>query len=689
MIVVFIVFLIVVCTAELLYLIYRRKKAVNDKEVEIRYREKLFGMLTRNVDDIFIIFSSDDFSVEYVSPNIRRLLGVSIEEVKKNLRILKDFVVDKSNIPSADVIKGIIMGDSWQGEGGFIQRHTGKEHWYYQTIHHASVEDTDKFILILSDRTKERQTNQRLQQALDIAQGANRAKSNFLANMSHDMRTPMNAIIGFATLLDKDADQPDRVKEYTQKIMISSNQLLGLINNVLDMGKIESGKTALELSEFNFSVMLEDINAIMRPQAQVKEQKFSIHTYGLYQELFIGDKKRIQQILANLLNNAIQYTNKGGEIELHIYNREQITPDYARLRFEVRDTGIGMSKEFKEKLFEPFTREANTTLSGVQGTGLGLAITKNLVDLMGGTIYVDSTQGVGSVFTVDLELRISKPPEGGDFWKEHGIYSMLVIDREEESCVGIQKLMEDTSVYVQYALDGPTAFDMIEKKQKQRNSYNLILLAWKLLETDGIETAKRIREIIGNRIPVFVLMEHDWSEIEEEARKAGINAFLQKPFFISNFRQIIEQLYNGNGYGIDEGKRYQGSAKSMSNMKFLVAEDNIINAEIISELLKIEDADCDIAENGQAAVEMFAKSEAGYYSMILMDIQMPVMNGYDAAQEIRSCAHPEAKTIPIAAMTANAFAEDVQKSMAAGMNAHISKPVNMEVLKSTVFKLIH
>ena len=686
--IIFMGFFAIVCTAELFYLVYRRKKAIQGKDVEIRYREKLFGMLTSNVDDIFVMFSADDFTVEYVSPNIERLLGVGMEEVKKDLRVLNAAIVDKTTIASKDVLRGIVMGESWQEDGEFIDLRTGKQHWYHQTIHYTSIGDKDKFIWVLSDRTKERQANQQLQQMLDIAQGANKAKSNFLANMSHDMRTPMNAVIGFATLLDRDAEDPDRVKEYAQKIMIASNHLLGLINNVLDMGKIESGKTSLNLSEFNFAVMLEELNTVMLPQARAKKQKFIIRTYGLYQELFIGDKVRISQILMNLLTNAVQYTPKGGEVELHIYNMEQVTKNYARLRFEVKDTGNGMGKEFMETVFDPFTREANTTASGIQGTGLGLAITKNLVDLMGGTIFVESVQGAGSTFTVDLELKISRQPEGGDFWKKHGIYSMLVVDGNEEVCVNIQNLMAGTSVYVQYALNGYTALDMIEKKQKQRNGYNLILLAWKMAEIDGIETARRIREKIGSHIPIFILTEYDWSEVEEEARGVGINAFLQKPFFISNFRQVIEQLGNGESYDRKEEKKNSGDGRTLSGLKFLVAEDNAINAEIISELLKTEGADCDIAENGQIALEMFENSEKGHYQMILMDIQMPVLDGYGAAMGIRGCRHPEAQTIPIAAMTANAFAEDVNKAMEAGMNAHMSKPVNMDLLKTTILQLI-
>lgn len=685
-IIIFTVFLVIVCTAELFYLIYRRRKAIWDKDVEIRYREKLFGILTANGDDIFIMFSSENFHVEYVSSNIGRLLGVEIEEIKKDVWKLYTASTDKAGMPSKEILRNLVIGDSWQGEGEFIHRQTGKQHWYHQTVHHVSIEDTDKFILILSDRTKEQQINQQLQQALEIAHGANKAKSNFLANMSHDMRTPMNAVIGFATLLDKDAEQPDRVREYAQKIMVASGQLLGLINNVLDMGKIESGNTSLNISEFNFEIMLEELNEIMLPQAQAKNQNFTIRTHGSFQELFLGDKVRIKQILMNLLTNAIQYTPERGEITLHIYNRNQIVHDYARLRIEVMDTGIGISSEFEKIIFEPFTRESNTTDSGIQGAGLGLAIAKSLVDLMGGTIFVESTKGAGSTFTVDLELKISKQTENGDFWKKHGIYSMLVIDGKEEVCVNIQELMAETSVYVQYALDGSTALEMIEKKNKQRNSYNLILLAWRQPEMDGIEVAERIREKIGNSTPIFFLTEYDWSEIEDKARKIGVNAFLQKPFFLSNFRQVIEQLHNG--YRAEGGTENSSSEKTMSKMKFLIAEDNMINAEIISELLKLEGAGCDIAENGQIAVEMFEKSEAGYYNMILMDIQMPVLDGYGAAKKIRSCSHPEAKTIPIAAMTANAFAEDVQKAMASGMNAHMAKPVNMDILKSTIFKLI-
>ncbi len=687
-IVVFTFFFLFVCILELMYMASLRKKAVREKDLEIKFREKLFGILTNNVDDIFVMFSLDGFVVDYVSPNIENVLGVTGEAIKNDLNVLNLSIVDKEHILSKEILQKVAMGDNWQEEGEFIQQQTGEQRWYQQTVHHVSIEDKDRFILVLSDRTKERQINQKLQQALDIAQGANEAKSNFLANMSHDMRTPMNAIIGYTTLLEKDADQPGKVRDYTQKIMSSSYHLLGLINDVLDMGKIESGRTALKLSEFNLAVLLEEINTIILPQARAKDQKFSIRTYGLYQELFIGDRVRIQQILMNLVSNAVKYTPEEGEIELHIYNRNQTSHNYARLRFEVRDTGIGMSSEFKDMIFEPFTREANTTLSGIQGTGLGMAITKSLVDLMGGTIFVESVQGEGSIFTVDLELRISKQVEGGDFWKTHGIYSMLVIDGEEDVCVNIQNLMAGTSVYVQYALEGYTALEMIEKKMLQNNAYSLILLAWKLPKMDGIETARRIREKIGSRIPIFVLTEYDWSEVEKEARAAGVNAFLQKPFFISNFRQVVEQLHSGEEYDGEDKKKERKIKRSLSDLNFLIAEDNAINAEIITELLQLEGARCDLAENGKAALEMFEKSSTGYYDIILMDIQMPVMNGYDAAREIRKCRHPDAKTIPIAAMTANAFAEDVRNSLEAGMNVHISKPVNMDVLRSSVLKLV-
>ena len=666
----------------------RRKKAIREKDLEIRFREKLFGVLTNNVDDIFVMFSSDGLKVDYVSPNVEALLGVTSEAVKKDINALNMSIVNKEHILTKEILLQVDIGDNWQEEGEFIQQQTGEQRWYQQTVHHVSIEEKDRFILELSDRTKERQINQKLQQALDIAQGANEAKSNFLANMSHDMRTPMNAIIGYTTLLEKDAEQPNKVKEYTQKIMASSYHLLGLINDVLDMGKIESGRTALKLSEFNLAILLEEINTVMLPQARAKNQKFSIRTYGLYQELFVGDRVRIQQILMNLVSNAVKYTPEGGEIELHIYNRNQTSHNYARLRFEVKDTGIGMSSEFKDMIFEPFTREANTTLSGIQGTGLGMAIAKNLVDLMGGTIFVESSQGVGSTFTVDLELRISKQMEGGDFWKKHGIYSMLAVDGDEDVCVNIQNLMVGTSVYVQYALDGYTALKMIEKKMLQNSDYSLILLAWKLPKMDGIETAKRIRGQVGNQIPILVLTEYDWSEVEEDAKQAGINAFCRS----RSLFQTSGKWWNSSAAGKNTRKRIRASIrkrkKSISQLNFLIAEDNQINAEIITELLGMEGAKCDLAQNGQIALEMFENSKPGYYDIILMDIQMPVMDGYHAAREIRACAHPDAKTIPIAAMTANAFAEDVQKSLSAGMNIHISKPVNMDVLKSAVLKLV-
>lgn len=534
---------------------------------------------------------------------------------------------------------------------------------------------------IQREREEEREMhNRQLKEALQTAQVANNSKTTFLSNMSHDIRTPMNAILGFATLLAKDVDNPEKVREYTKKITASGQHLLSLINDVLDISKIESGKVALTLGEFALRDMISSIDAIIRPAAKAKGQNFDIAVTGIKHEHLIGDETRLNQILINLLSNAVKYTQEGGNIWLRIIGLAQHSSQFERIRIEVEDNGYGMAPEFLETIFDAFTRAENSTTNKVQGTGLGMAITKNIVELMGGMIEVFSVVDMGSLFTVDLELRIPETEEDGMFWEQKGITRILVVDDEADICETVRLLMEDTGVHVDVAHNGEEALRM--RTCEGGNNYDMVLLDWKMPGIDGIETARRMKEACGTDVPILLMTAHDWEELEEDALEAGIDGFLAKPFFVAVFKEKILEIMGERS--LENLHFEQLSEGGLEGRHFLVAEDNEINAEILEELLDIEEATCEIVENGKLAVERFSGSEPGSYDAVLMDIQMPVMNGYKAARAIRSLDRQDAKLIPIIAMTANAFAEDVKDAMDAGMDAHIAKPVDMELLKQTL-----
>ncbi len=531
------------------------------------------------------------------------------------------------------------------------------------------------------------QSKEAAEQAFQIAEGANQAKSAFLSNMSHDIRTPMNAVVGFATLLSRDAEDPEKVREYTKKIAASSQHLLGLINDILDISKIEAGKTVLNLSDESIVGLIENIDSIIRPQMRAKGHQFEVYSTDVQHEHVIMDKLRLNQILLNLLSNAVKYTPDGGHVTLTIQELPSGVKKMAHYRFIVADDGYGMSPEYVQKIFSAFTREEDSVINKIQGTGLGMAITKNLLDLMDGKILVESEKGKGSTFTVDLDLPISEQAVDHHFWQKNGITRLLTIDDEEVICQNVQMAMRDTGVTVDYALNGNAGLDMLRRAGEEGRPYHIVLLDWKMTGIDGVETAKRIRQRAADR-PLLVLTSYDLPEIEVAAAEAGVDAFLPKPFFLTSFRQKVEQILEraagpetAEEAPADEGSLLQG-------MHILVAEDNAINAEILSELLDIVGATCDVCENGKIAADTFAESVPGQYQLILMDVQMPVMNGYEATRTIRGLSHPLARSIPIIAMTANAFAEDIRDALEAGMNGHVAKPVDMAVLEQTVREVL-
>lgn len=667
-------------------LVLNTKRRMKEATLEIKSRENLLDLLSLNSSDIFVTFDTDTLKAEYVSSNMENVLGIETEAVRADVRKILDAAVEDYKPFTSKRLKELPIGNAGETDVHMRNVKSGEEYWFHMALYHSNDDGKDKCVLMFSDRTEEVKMRGNLEEALTLAKNANAAKSNFLSNMSHDIRTPMNAIIGYATLLAKDAENPERVREYTHKISYSGQHLLSLINDVLDMSKIESGKTSLYIEQFSLPEFIEELYSMISAQTNAKKQTFDVHTKGHIPEFVMGDKMRLNQIMLNILSNAVKYTPSGGTVSLRVETMKQQVHKHVHLMFTVEDNGIGMSKEFIDTIFDPFSRETTKDTKSIQGTGLGMAITKNIVDLMGGVITVESELGKGSTFAVELELALgNEVPDDEDFWKHHNVTHVLVVDDEEDVCMDIKELMADTGVDVDYALNGQDAVKAVEKAVKTKEDYNIVLLDWKMPGMDGLETARRIRAKVGRDLPIMVLTSYSFEDIEEEAKEAGIDLFLSKPFFVSNFRRAVMQI---SADGVAADITPEDDDASIDGLHILAAEDNEINVEILTELLDIEGATCDIAYNGQEAVEKFEASKPGHYDVIFMDIQMPVMNGYDAAKAIRESAHKDAKKIPIIAMTANAFDDDVKAALQSGMNAHLAKPIDMKKLKQLVSKLL-
>ena len=537
---------------------------------------------------------------------------------------------------------------------------------------------------IRKEREAEREIhNQRLAEALQAAQIASNSKTTFLSNMSHDIRTPMNAVLGFTTLLAKDADDPVKVREYTKKITASGQHLLSLINDVLDVSKIESGKVVLTIDEFTLSDLVSSVDAIIRPMAQARGQSFHVEVSGIKHEYLMGDETRINQILINLLSNSVKYTPEGGSIWFRIIGLRQRSSQYEHIRIEVEDNGYGMTPEYLKTIFDAFTRAENSTTNKVQGTGLGMAITKNIVELMGGTIDVSSEVDKGSLFKVELEFRIPEGRADHQFWEKNGIAGMLVVDGDAKTAESIQVLMKDTGIRVDTVFDAEEAVRLI-REESAEFTYDLILMDWNAAGMEGIRAAEKLREILPDTVPLLFLASYDAEGIEEALHMKNTE-MLAKPFFVSAFKEKILDMQTGRR---EDAPAETVEETTLEGLRFLAAEDNEINAEILVEILSIEGAECEVAENGRMAVERFTNAEAGEFDAILMDVQMPVMNGYDATRAIRSLPREDAATIPIIAMTANAFAEDEKEALDAGMNVHLAKPIDIDLLKEVIKQCI-
>ena len=539
------------------------------------------------------------------------------------------------------------------------------------------------FCDIDEDMRKQLTQQEALRDALAVAEEANKAKTAFLSNMSHEIRTPMNAIIGLDSLALRNENLEPETREYLEKIDGSAKHLLGLINDILDMSRIESGRMVIRKEEFSFRQMLEQINTMVMAQCREKGLKYECDVTGGLNDYYIGDDMKLKQVLINILSNAIKFTDAPGTVTLSV-DRVANFGDQSTIKFVVKDTGIGMSKEFLPRIFDSFTQEDSSRNSKYGSTGLGMAIAKNIVELMNGTISVESEKGIGTQFTVVVTLKNSDHEGPSTTFIRPKDMKVLVVDDEEIAAEHARLVLDEAGISADISLSGQEALDMLEIAHTKHEPYNLVLLDWKMPEMDGLDVARQIRSRYDKETTVIILTSFNWDEIIDEALHAGVDSFLAKPLFASNVIDEFERIARKNNMQIfKENKRADLDGKNI-----LIAEDILINAEIMKELLKIRGVKVDHAENGRIVVDMFNNSELNHYDAILMDVRMPEMDGLEATQTIRKLDRADATIVPIIAMTANAFDEDVQRSLQVGMNAHLSKPVEPELLYRTLEELI-
>ncbi|MCM1105358.1 MAG: response regulator [Blautia sp.] len=532
---------------------------------------------------------------------------------------------------------------------------------------------------------KEQSQKQALQDALLQAQHANNAKSTFLSNMSHDIRTPMNAIIGFTTIAINHIDNKGLILDNLQKVLSSSNHLLSLINDVLDMSRIESGKVQIKEQECNISELIHNLINITQPQIKAKQLEMFIDTFEVVNEDVIADPLKLNQVFINLLSNAVKYTPAGGSVTFRIMQKTTFRHGYGEYTFIIKDNGIGMSPEFVEHIFEPFERESTVTQSGIEGTGLGMAITKNIVEMMNGTISVESEAGKGSTFTVELVLKLQDTEKTSEQIKELEGLRTLVVDDDFNTCDSVCKMLKKIGLRSEWTTSGRDAVYRAKSAHEEKDSYHTFIIDWQMPGFSGVETAKKIRDSVGKDAPIIILTAYDWSDIEEEAKEAGITAFCAKPLFLSDLKMA---LLAANNMLEKKEEPPEWTLADFSGKRVLLVEDIELNREIAQFILEEAGFLVDSAPDGTDAVAMMEKAEENYYDVILMDIQMPIMDGYEATRAIRRLPREDVKTLPIIAMTANALEEDKQAALKNGMNAHIAKPLDMNVFMDVLRKFV-
>ena len=670
----------------ILLIVRRNRATVRRKNTEILYRDELFRKLSLNVDDVFLMLDTKTSKTDYVSPNIGRLLGIPWKTVRQDVHALAELRPQNDPDRDKNFLEGLSRGEQREWDAAYLHQETRELRWFHIIAMGSEVEGRTKYILVMSDRTADKQINQALSDAVAAAETANRAKSTFLSNMSHDIRTPMNAIIGFTTLALSNIDDKERVKDYLAKTLASSNHLLSLINDVLDMSRIESGKIHLEEVEVNLSDVLHDLKTIVSGQIYAKQLELYMDATDVADEDVYCDKTRLNQILLNLLSNAIKFTPAGGTVSVRVRQLAGKVHGCGQYEFRIKDNGIGMSPEFAKKIFEPFERERTSTVSRIQGTGLGMAITKNIVDMMGGTIEVQTAQGKGSEFIICLPMRTQDEHRPVEKITELEGLKALVVDDDFNTCDSVTKMLVKVGMRAEWTLSGKEAVLRARQSIEMSDVYHAYIIDWRLPDMNGIEVTRQIRSLHDDT-PIIILTAYDWSDIEVEAKAAGVTAFCSKPMFMSDLR---ETLMSALGQKLTDASQelLPEEDADFKDRHILLVEDNELNREIAQEILREYGFRVDTAENGAVAVEKVRTAAPGSYDLVLMDVQMPVMDGYTATRQIRALEDPALAGIPILAMTANAFDEDRRNAMESGMNGFLSKPIVIGDLVQELHKIL-
>ena len=663
-------------------ILQKSRISLKRRDVEILYRDELFQKLSMSVDDVFLMLDAKTYKADYVSPNVEKLLGITVEQIQKDISVLGKLHSEDCEDPKKNYLKEIQVNEQQEWDFEYVHQKTGEQRWFHIIAMGSEVNGKKKYILVMSDRTVDKKMNQALYEAVRAAETANRAKSTFLSNMSHDIRTPMNAVIGFTTLAVSNIDNKEKVRDYLGKILSSSNHLLSLINDVLDMSRIESGKIHLEETEVSLSDMLHDLKTIISGHIYAKQLELYMDAMDVTDEDVYCDKTRLNQVLLNLLSNAIKFTPAGGTVSVRLKQFPGTKKGSGLYEIRVKDSGIGMSQEFIQRIFSPFERERTSTVSRTQGTGLGMAITKNIVDMMGGTIEVRTEQGKGTEFIVRLPLRIQSEQRSIEKIAELEDLKALVVDDDFNTCDSVTKMLVKVGMRSEWTLSGKEAVLRARQSMELGDAFHAYIIDWRLPDMNGIEVTRQIRSL-GDDTPIIILTAYDWSDIEVEARAAGVNAFCAKPLFMSDIRETLMAAIGQKQTGAED-RILPEAGPDFRGRCILLVEDNELNREIAEEILKQYGFLVDIAENGAVAVEKVKNSAPGTYDLVLMDIQMPVMNGYEATEQIRALEDPALAKIRILAMTANAFDEDRKKALKCGMDGFLSKPIVMEELICTL-----
>ena len=655
-----------------LYFLVRRRNNERRQLVEREIQNATYDALSEKSDLVVCLFDQNQHRLEQVFRSSKRILGHDSQAYLTNPELLEELCSKASpDLYHRLMAETIEKDESYQLQIEHAQTHQLLDLRF--TIKTGiMIAGRKKMMFYWEDITQNMRVQESLRTAAQAAQQANRAKSEFLSNMSHEIRTPMNAIIGMVEILDRSAQDPVHVHESVRKLRLSAAHLLSIINDILDLSRIESGKVSIKEEPFCLSELIDNVSGIIRTQADAKHRTFDIHIHDLWNDHLCGDWTRLNQVLINILNNAVKYTRPFGQINFEIMESPSQREGYVSLCFQVRDNGIGMSKEFMQRLGSPFEQEQGELHIQEGGTGLGLSIVYNIVEMMGGTLSVESELEKGSAFAIRLDLKKADYPE----FRPQEIAGMrvIIIDDDPQVCEDVTAILEAAAVFADSALDAPEALRKIQSAHQNQADYDVAIVDWVLPGMDGLTLTQTIHEQISEELPVIFVSAYDWSQIMDKAQEAGIEHFIEKPLFRKRLYSALSEIRSGR-----IGKPQTAdplSVPELSSCRVLLVEDNELNREIAVEYLKIGLIEAQIAVNGQEALDQFLAAPAGTFDAILMDLQMPVMDGLTACRKIRQSEHPQAQTIPIIAMTANAFEEDVQRCLRAGMNAHMAKPLD-------------